>query len=66
MGFILSSFVFCSFFFSGFAQNVPWGVQLQAGVGLVELSAPREVIELPPGRLEAQNGFGFGLGIYSR
>ncbi|MEM8586394.1 MAG: hypothetical protein AAGF87_19125 [Bacteroidota bacterium] len=66
MRFILSSFVFCSFFFSAIAQDVQWGIQLQAGIGLVELSAPREVIELPPGRLEAQNGFGFGLGIYSR
>ncbi|MEM6396668.1 MAG: hypothetical protein AAF741_09995 [Bacteroidota bacterium] len=48
------------------AQEVQWGIHLNGGYGEVSLNAPREVIELPPGRLEQKNGIGFGLGIYSR
>ncbi|MEM6879503.1 MAG: hypothetical protein AAF544_13135, partial [Bacteroidota bacterium] len=54
------------FAYSLSAQELQWGIHLQGGIGAVELSAPREVIELPPGRLEARNGAGFGLGVYSR
>lgn len=48
------------------AQELQWGIHLNGGYGEVSLNAPREVIELPPGRLEQRNGIGFGLGIYSR